>query len=239
MSTGDLRRLLVLRGVDVSQFLERSELVAEACRLDATDYDEEARSLFARLNLAPTSPKRYSNLDAIWRPSTQQGCGTVYVGNYVAASDRRTLEERNIVAVVNCQDENSPNYFGNSEEPGKTKIIYHRFNVARLAVAGKIDRATGSGALDVFRATFDFIDSQVKQGHSVLVHCLAGAHRAGTVGVAFLMYKTSMSVDEALAIAQECRPVIGPFGSLLGLLHHLERDLKRHKLLDSGLVKGE
>ena len=46
MSTKDLRTLLALRGIDCSQFLEKSELISEAKRLDNTDYDEEARKLF-------------------------------------------------------------------------------------------------------------------------------------------------------------------------------------------------
>ena len=72
------------------------------------DYDDEARKLFARTNLEPTSRHQWSNLDAIWRHPSEGG-GKVYVGNYVAASNRKALDERGIVAVVNCRDSN--NYF--------------------------------------------------------------------------------------------------------------------------------
>ena len=35
---------------------------------------------------------------------------------------------------------------------------------------------------------FDFVDSKLGAGESVLIHCLAGAHRAGTAGTACLMH---------------------------------------------------
>eukprot|EP00566_Odontella_aurita_P033855 CAMPEP_0113578012 /NCGR_PEP_ID=MMETSP0015_2-20120614/29222_1 /TAXON_ID=2838 /ORGANISM="Odontella" /LENGTH=55 /DNA_ID=CAMNT_0000481725 /DNA_START=667 /DNA_END=834 /DNA_ORIENTATION=- /assembly_acc=CAM_ASM_000160 len=54
------------------------------------------------------------------------------------------------------------------------------------------------------------------------------------MGVAYLMYKSGMGVDEALRTAKEARPVIGPFGNLLELLRCLERDLEvqKAKVLD-------
>jgi len=69
----------------------------------------------------------------------------------------------------------------------------------------------------------------LNKGESVLVHCLAGAHRAGTTGVAFLMYKIGVSFDDALTAAKRCRPVINPFGTLLNLLTLLERELQQAK----------
>mmetsp|Transcript_8115 Transcript_8115/g.16484 ORF Transcript_8115/g.16484 Transcript_8115/m.16484 type:complete len:244 (-) Transcript_8115:121-852(-) len=226
LSTAELRQLLTLRGDDCSKYLEKSELISALQRLDTTDYDEAARKLFAKLNLQPCSRHRWSNLDAIWRhPSDDDSGGTVYVGNYVAASNKRTLDERNIVCIVNCQDEHSVNYF--EDDP---KFDYFRFHVARLAVSRTaVDHRTGKGALDSFMPAFKFIDENISAGRSVLVHCLAGAHRAGTLGVAYLMYKTDMRVDEAIQAAKRCRPVIGPFATLLSLLRFLELDMDRQR----------
>ena len=75
------------------------------------------------------------------------------------------------------------------------------------------------------RAELQFIEKHISVGHSVLIHCLAGAHRAGTCGVAYLMWKTGMGVDDAIAVAKNCRPVISPFATLLALLRNLEKDL--------------
>ena len=59
-----------------------------------------------------------------------------------------------------------------------------------------------------FAPLFDFLDSEMAAGNVVLIHCLAGAHRAGSAGVATLMYYTGMSVREATAAAKKLRPAI-------------------------------
>ena len=225
-----------MRGYDCSQCLEKSELIAAAIQLDNTDYDDEARKLFRELNLRPTGARsRYSNLDAIWKHPT--GDASVYVGNYQAASDMRTLQERGIRAIVNCQDTTSKNYFEND-----ASIHYHRFVVSRLAVmASRGSRGWKADDLPPitpleggFQAAFDFVQSHLEQGNSVLIHCLAGAHRAGTMGTAWLMYKTNKGVEESLTLAKACRPIINPFGTLIGLLHLLEAELKEKAQQESG-----
>jgi protein-tyrosine phosphatase len=41
--------------------------------------------------------------------------------------------------------------------------------------------------LNFFKPCHDFIDEALKRGENVMVHCLAGAHRAGTTGVSYMM----------------------------------------------------
>lgn len=231
LSVKALRSHLTLRGYDCSQCLEKSELVDAACRLDATNYDEEAYKLFAQLNLQPTNKRNspYSNIDPIWK---HPGGGTVYVGNYMAASTRRTLQERNICAIVNCQEADSQNYFEQDDEDdnqGPT-IEYHRFLVARLATSYQTE--SSSVLADGFQATFDFIQRHIAKGNSVLIHCLAGAHRAGTAGTAWIMYKTGKNVNEAIGVAKKCRPVINPFGPLVALLHRLDEELEHSTMAE-------
>ena len=91
MSTKELRQLLTLSGEDCSAYLEKSELVAAAQRLDHTNFDDEAHKIFAQMNLQPKESNEFRNLDAIWRHKNADGTNgaSVYVGNYIAASDRR------------------------------------------------------------------------------------------------------------------------------------------------------
>ena len=49
---------------------------------------------------------------------------------------------------------------------------------------------------------FKFVENQISQGKNVLIHCLAGAHRAGTAVVAWLMYKNNLSVKDAITFAK-------------------------------------
>mmetsp|Transcript_37390 Transcript_37390/g.84703 ORF Transcript_37390/g.84703 Transcript_37390/m.84703 type:complete len:138 (-) Transcript_37390:344-757(-) len=98
---------------------------------------------------------------------------------------------------------------------------------------------------------FDFVDRALGKGENVLVHCLAGAHRAGTTGCLLLMYKAAMSPAEAIrcmwlcvrlpvhldsirvrchSAAQRLRPVIDPIGSLPQLLQKYSELRKAGKI---------
>lgn len=46
---------------------------------------------------------------------------------------------------------------------------------------------TPEGVLKFFAPAHNFIDENLEKGNNVMVHCLAGAHRAGTTGVSYLM----------------------------------------------------
>jgi protein-tyrosine phosphatase len=69
---------------------------------------------------------------------------------------------------------------------------------------------------------FDFIEEAISRGESVLVHCLAGAHRAGTTGVACLIHFAQLPVMDAISIAKRCRPIIDPIGQLPQFLIRLQ-----------------
>ena len=61
----------------------------------------------------------------------------------------------------------------------------------------------------------------------MLIHCLAGAHRAGTAGVACLMHLCDLDMQTAVTIAQTARPAINPIGDFPKLLSALDRARKR------------
>ena len=68
----------------------------------------------------------------------------------------------------------------------------------------------------------DFVDAEMQAGRNVLIHCLAGAHRAGTAGVACLMYLCKLDRAAAVPLAKSLRPAIDPIGSFPDLLAHLD-----------------
>ena len=92
---------------------------------------------------------------------------------------------------------------------------FHNFRAATSA-----DRA-----LAFFRKYFEWVDSQLSSGHNVLVHCLAGAHRAGTAGIAYLMHACKLDRIKATAMAKAARPVINPIYRFRDLLVKLELGL--------------
>ena len=54
---------------------------------------------------------------------------------------------------------------------------------------------TDKGVLRFFLPVFTFIENKVAMGGNVLIHCLAGAHRAGSTSVSWLMYANKMTMD--------------------------------------------
>jgi len=182
------------------------------------DFDDEARKLWARLNLDPSivSSGPYNALDALWQHP--QSRGIFYVGNQQAASNLALLREYNITHVVNCTD-NMPNYH---ERTSGSNITYYRFDITSSYRRVKSD----AEAVQFVQPMLDFVGTALAEGHNVMVHCLAGAHRAGTTGCICLMHFASLGNREAVTTAKRCRPIIDPIGHFPELLAKLDRGWK-------------
>ena len=182
------------------------------------NFDAEALALFKRLGVdqtsAPRSASGYNSLDPIF--TQQRSGGTIYVGNQSAASDLKTLQRLGVTHVVNCTAGMSciPCYH-------RGTLQYLTFDIADWQ---RHCGASDAGLAAFVAPLFAFIDAALAQGGSVLVHCLAGAHRAGTTGVACLMhYGRMLDVAEATAAAKRLRRVIDPIGRLPEFLKRLLR----------------
>ncbi|KAJ1484919.1 protein-tyrosine phosphatase-like protein [Baffinella frigidus] len=114
-----------------------------------------------------------------------------------------------ITHVVNCTD-NMPCYHEATRE-----VNYHRFDIAAWWQKVK-DEET---AIVFTTPVLEFVGEAIAKGESVLVHCLAGAHRAGTTGCLLIMHYADMPVKEAIAAAKKLRPVIDPIGTLPDFLN--------------------
>ena len=84
------------------------------------------------------------------------------------------------------------------------------------------DLETPEQILGFFSSCHNFIDQALDEGKHVMVHCLAGAHRAGTTGVSYMMKQGHMSYKNAVSVAKQQRPVVDPIGHLEQLLLRLE-----------------
>ena len=93
------------------------------------------------------------------------------------------------------------------------------------------------GVLKFFQPTFQWIDRALENGHNVLIHCLAGAHRAGTTAIAYLMHRAKLDVRSAIISAKLCRPIISPIGSFPNLLIRLDMALKEKRANEKKGVK--
>ena len=68
---------------------------------------------------------------------------------------------------------------------------------------------------------FKFIEEAISKGESVLVHCLAGAHRAGTTGCACLMHFGGLDPETAIVTAKKLRSIIDPISTFPDFLRRL------------------
>ena len=219
--------------IEITRHGESSSAGAET----APDFDEEGRKILAAAakerEAAAAKSKddddledelkivaRYQNLNLLYKdPNTG---GRVFCGNIVASKDRRILDKYKIRNIGNCQTKTSRNTF--EAVPG---FSYKRFQIQKWM--GILKRRQMS-ALQFATPTFDFIDGAIARGEGVLIHCLAGAHRAGTTSVAFLMHKLNIfDAAKATALAKTLRHAIDPLFNLARFLKLLEVDLLAQK----------
>ncbi len=183
---------------------------------EAIDFDDAGRKLLAGLNLSSVrdgTTSQWNNLDAIYaHPSSG---GVIYVGNATAAESMEILGQHKITHVVNCTH-------GAGAIPcfHKGKLNYYTFPISHWWAHIKDNN---NASVYLFAdPLWAFIDSALEAGGSVLVHCLAGAHRAGTTGCACLMHYGGMRHQDAMRTAKQLRPIIDPIGQLPQFLMRLE-----------------
>lgn len=131
----------------------------------------------------------------------------LFIGGQEPASNKAMLEEMKIFHVVNCQGSSGENY--HERDP--------RFTYLRYGISEDLRMAHMSSAEGVFRflePLHSFIDKALHNGNNVMVHCLAGAHRAGTAGVSYMMRRGNMTYREAVKLAKKQRPCVDPMGHL-------------------------
>eukprot|EP01006_Ploeotia_vitrea_P023359 TRINITY_DN5580_c0_g1_i1.p1 TRINITY_DN5580_c0_g1~~TRINITY_DN5580_c0_g1_i1.p1 ORF type:complete len:185 (+),score=0.75 TRINITY_DN5580_c0_g1_i1:18-572(+) len=176
-----------------------------------TDFEKAGKELLA------SQPRAYHGMDVIWEDSETKG--KVYVGNAMSAQDKPGLQAKNVKNIVNCQGRQTANY-----HEADATFQYLRFPVSQWYEKGAL--AQPEEVLRYWAPCFQWIEDRIQKGENVLVHCLAGAHRAGTVGVAWLMHKHGWGYQKAREEAKERRPIINPMGHLEEILFKLENAQK-------------
>lgn len=223
----------------------------------------EAQRLFLSMGLALTTTKNakrrdeddeddvrgdrshYRNLDIIYHHP--QGNGRVFVGNDRAASNLAILQKNKITHIVNCTRPARAGTLANHHQ-NNARYKYYEFPVACWNEyvleddRGMVIREDNKKMLQLMKflkPMFMFIKRAVLQGNNVLIHCLAGAHRAGTTGILTLMYFMKLSAEDAQKLAIKIRPIINPISDFPDLLELYEK-CQRHKVdKDDAGVKRE
>lgn len=175
------------------------------------------------LRLAPCVPAsaldlvlprpRYSAYNAIWKHP--ESGAILYCGNADTAKTKKVLDAIGVRRIVFCQTSDGACHF---ERDPQFKYLKYPIGMWRQSDSCEDD----AGTLAFFKPLFDFVEGETSAGNNVLIHCLAGAHRAGTASTACLMHLCDLGRVEATKIAKKLRPAIDPIGSFPQLLEKLE-----------------
>jgi len=186
------------------------------------DYDDEARKLFEKLGLPPDGSNRsgssYNDADVVYR---HPNGACFLIGNQSIASNKEELTRRKIFKIVNCQEPQAKNVHENDPH-----FEYYRGNFSISLWQYNPKNRTPEGLLEYMGNLFQWVDERLNKGHNVMVHCLAGAHRAGTAGTSYVMYKAGLDKKSALTAVQACRPFVDPIYDFKDLLEILEVALR-------------
>ena len=116
----------------------------------------------------------------------------------------KIFKDLKVKRIVNCTH-NIPNFH-------EKDFLYHSFQVGKWRQ--HYSETDSTKLSDFVQDYINFISEALEAGDSVLVHCLAGAHRAGTAGIIVLMYLADINKEDAEKAAKLARPVIEPIGGL-------------------------
>merc|ERR1712059_150753 len=123
------------------------------------------------------------------------------------------LRKKNIRTVVNCTWDIRNYHEGILE--------YRTFDIAwwkRNLVDGEEE-----SILDFLLPHLDLIEEKLSNGDNILLHCLAGAHRAGTAGILCLMHFAGLDAKKATSTARSLRSIIEPIGDFRQLLNKCDK----------------
>merc|ERR1712029_588854 len=190
------------------------------CRYLVMDYSEAGRNVLADL-VTKWGGQWWEHgvnvMDCLHQePGYEEDRGCLYVGGWQAAENLDLLREKKITHVVNCTTD--------LQCPHQDHLSYYTFDISwwRRYIHDDIKNLP-----NFLCPMLTFIEDCFTGGGSVLVHCLMGAHRAGTTGVICVMHFRGLNRSEALQHAFSKRSLIDPIGdfpNLLILCAELKRD---------------
>jgi protein-tyrosine phosphatase len=114
----------------------------------------------------------------------------------------RLKREAGITAVLNLQTDDDMRHFKLDWD----SLLHHYKNcgiVLRRVPVRDFD------ALDLHRklpACVSALNSLLESGHTVYLHCSAGAGRSPTVAIAYLFWRCGWGLEQAVAHVTQCRP---------------------------------
>jgi protein-tyrosine phosphatase len=175
------------------------------------EVEDESDAFFDGLGRDVRATMACAPLSEVYR-SPSLGGGSLFIGDETAAASLPILEENRISVIINCTA-TIPHY--HAHNPRFRYVVY---DVLRFLHSHPTPDRVLADIGSCLSPLVSTVQKTLASGQSVLVHCLAGAHRAGTVGVAIMMSLADVAPEEAVRRARETRPIVDPVGRLTEVL---------------------
>lgn len=133
----------------------------------------------------------------------------LFIGSYSATLDKRQLKSLGISAILNLAGERYLKPHDGFE-----------YLSLKMPDSPRIDITY------ILSLALDFIERNISEGRSVMVHCVKGLSRAPTIACAYVMWKQSLNFTEAIGVIKSSYPEADPN---LGFVSQLECFLKPQK----------
>ncbi|KAI9511421.1 protein-tyrosine phosphatase-like protein [Russula earlei] len=148
--------------------------------------------------------------------------GALYLGSISAVLDPSILKEHDIHHLVQVLD---VPWLPASEKDG--------FECYRLDI---LDLESQDLKPHLEDAVED-IDSALRRGRNVLVHCQQGVSRSAAIVIAYLICKRGMSFDSAITFVRQRRPCIKPNSGFVRCLREWERQWSPRPVCTQAIVE--
>ena len=135
-------------------------------------------------------------MNEVYPPDAQTGKGGIYIGDWSAADDIKTLLSKKINFVLTAL----PATIADKPE-------YRQNNISQLVV-----NAEDMPSFDMstfFDKSYEFI-AKARENGNVLIHCAAGISRSSTLTMVYLMRERRQGFDQTLQFLRTKRPICTP-----------------------------
>ena len=167
------------RGIEKVKEIEKDKEI----EANLQEEEEKNNKLLCLIKYIPTSTS------SIFQPYPSLVLPQLYLGSVQNSSSWEQISTLNIKKILNCAKE-APNLFV------KKGVQYMHL---------PLEDSNNEDIKRYFEEATSFINSALKEGDAILVHCLAGRSRSATICAAYLMMERKMSKEEAVEFIRKCR----------------------------------
>lgn len=143
----------------------------------------------------------------------------IYIGDYEAALDNRTLKKHNINVVINCTTKNSKT---------NLEVIHERIPINENPTTKNMMYLVSS-----FTNIIHQINKYVSEDKNILIHCENGYQCSPTIVVIYLMVNYGLNLQDSVVFIRNYRSICFNRGvNYIKCLREIERNLNNQVIIE-------